>query len=234
MEKIVFPIRINKYLALKKYSTRKGADELIKKGLVLVNGRRAVLGASIIERDEVTVLGQKQQKPYRYFAYNKPRGIITHSPQEGEKDIEQTIPLSGVYPIGRLDKKSHGLMILTDDGRITDRLLNPKNAHTRTYQVETKENLSPSFKEKMEKGVLIEGYRTKKCNVAVEGERAFKITLTEGKKHQIRRMCAALGYTVLDLKRTDIMNVAIGNLKAGEHRVIDGEELRTFLSQLDL
>lgn len=234
MEKIVFPIRINKYLALKKYSTRKGADELIKKGLVLVNGRRAVLGASIVERDEVRVLGQKQQKPYRYFAYNKPRGIITHSPQGGEKDIGQTVPLSGVYPIGRLDKKSHGLMILTDDGRITDRLLNPKNAHTKTYRVETKEDLPSSFKEKMEKGVLIEGYRTKKCSVVLENERVFKITLTEGKKHQIRRMCAALGYTVLDLKRTDIMNVAIGNLKAGEHRVISGEELRTFLNQLDL
>src|SRR3989338_4061299 len=117
-------MRINKYLAAKKYCTRRQADELIKKGLVLINGKPAVLGDKVNEKDTVVV--KWRQTKYRYFAYNKPRGIITHSPQGDEQDIASAVPeLKNVFPVGRLDKDTHGLIILTDDGRITDRLLNP-------------------------------------------------------------------------------------------------------------
>ncbi len=232
MEKPLFPMRINKYLALKKYSTRKGADELIKVGKVRINSRPAVLGMLVTEKDTVEVIVKTPS--YQYFAYNKPKNIITHSPQKSEEDIKGSVDLSGVFPIGRLDKKSHGLILLTNDGRITDRLLNPKNAHAREYEVETYEDLKQGFKEKMERGVLIEGYRTQKCNVEIKERNLFSITLTEGKKHQIRRMCAALGYTVSDLKRVKIMDIELGGLKPGEYREIKGSEKTSLLKNLAL
>src|SRR3989344_9257034 len=187
-----FPMRINKYLARKKYCTRREADTLIEKGLVMLNGKHAVLGDKVQEKDVVEV--KFRQKKYHYYAYNKPRGIITHSPQGDEVDIASSIPLKGVFPIGRLDKDSEGLLILTDDGRITDKLLNPDEAHEKEYLVATKEELAENFKKKMESGVDIEGYMTKPAIVRVLGTNKFSIALTEGKKHQIRRMCAALGY----------------------------------------
>src|SRR3990167_2515584 len=198
-------MRINKYLASKRYCTRREADEIIEKGKVLINGKRAVLGDKVSERDVVEV--KFRQKKYRYFAYNKPRGIITHSTQGDEEDIAMKIPLEGVFPVGRLDKDSYGLIILTDDGRITDKLLNPEYVHEKEYIVTTKEELKANFKTKMEKGVDIEGYMTKPCTVEVLGATRFAIVLTEGKKHQIRRMCAALGYVVSTLERVRIMNI---------------------------
>jgi len=124
MDKPEYPMRINKYLASKRYCTRREADEIIEKGKVLINGKRAALGDKVSEKDVVEV--KFRQKKYRYFAYNKPRGIITHSPQGEEEDIAMKVPLEGVFPVGRLDKDSYGLIILTDDGRITDKLLNPE------------------------------------------------------------------------------------------------------------
>ena len=190
----VYPMRINKYLAHKKYCTRGEADTMIEAGKVQINGRRAVLGDKVQENDNVQVFFRV--KKYRYFAYNKPRGVITHSPDKDERDIRQSIPLVGVFPIGRLDKDSKGLIILTDDGRITDKLLNPEFEHEKEYIVSTKESLSPNFKERIEPGVNIEGYKTKPCKVKILGDKQFSIVLTEGKKHQIRRMCSALGYAV--------------------------------------
>src|SRR6185369_10309848 len=144
MSDATFPMRINKYLAHKNLCTRREADTLITTGKVLLNGRPAVLGDKVQETDVVKVLFRT--KKYRYFAYNKPRGIITHSPGEGEKDIKQSIPLSGVFPIGRLDKDSEGLIVLTDDGRITDKLLNPDYDHEKEYVVTTVGPLPSNFK----------------------------------------------------------------------------------------
>ncbi len=223
-------MRINKYLAHKRYCTRGEADEMIKAGKVQINGKKAVLGDKVHESDTVKVLFRV--KKYRYFAYNKPRGIITHSPGEDEKDIRQSVPLSGVFPIGRLDKDSRGLIILTDDGRITDKLLNPEFTHEKEYVVSTNEVLSSTFKQKMEPGVTIEGYATRPCTIKVLGQKRFSITLTEGKKHQIRRMCAALGYTVADLERVRIMNIQLSGLKEGEHRPLVGHECATLLKSL--
>ncbi len=227
-------MRINKYLALNKYSTRLGGDELVKNGKVFVNGRRAVLGDKVGKDDKVEVRGVVRKKEYVYYAYNKPRGVITHSPQTGEKDIGQSVSLKNIFPVGRLDKDSHGLIILTDDGRVTDRLLNPKYFHDKEYIVSTKNKISPSFKNKLESGVNIGDYKTKKCRVAGLSSHVFKITLTEGKKHQIRRMCSALRNDVTDLKRVRIMNIHLGNLADGQFRKISGVELQKFLKTVGL
>ena len=192
-------MRINKYLADKKISTRRGADELIKEKKVFINGKLAELGSQVNETDKVEVKGAKPVD-YLYYAYHKPIGIETSSPKEG------------LFPLGRLDKASHGLMILTNDGRITDSLLNPKYIHEKEYLVKTKEKLRSNFKAKMEAGVNIEGYKTQPCKVKIINENTFRVTLTEGKKHQIRRMCANLFQEVADLKRERIMNIKLGNL----------------------
>jgi len=220
-----FPMRINQYLAWQKHSTRRGGDELVKKGQVLINGKFAELGDKVNEKDVVEVLKNKKPKGYLYFAYNKPVGETTDTLIFLNKDI---------FPLGRLDKDSHGLMLLTNDGRVTDRLLNPEYAHEKEYIVSVKEKLRLNFKQKMEAGVDIEGYLTKKCKVEILNSFTFKITLTEGKKHQIRRMCVALHNEVKDLKRLKIMNIELGDLSSGSHRAIGGEELTTFLKALGL
>lgn len=220
-----FPIRINQYLAWQKHSTRRGGDELVQKKQVLINGRFAELGDKVNEKDVVEVLKSKKPKGYLYFAYNKPIGETTDTPIFLNKDI---------FPLGRLDKDSHGLMLLTNDGRVTDRLLNPEYAHEKEYIVSVKENLRPNFKQKMEARVNIEGYLTKKCKIEILNNFTFRITLTEGKKHQIRRMCVALFNEVRDLKRIKILNIELGNLPPGSHRAISGEELKIFLKSLGL
>ena len=230
-----YPMRINKYLAREGVATRRGADELVERGKVLVNGRVAVLGQKINKSDEVELRDKSKPKTFLYYAYNKPVGVITHSPQLGEKDIKQSVGLPrDVFPIGRLDKDSSGLIILTNDGRVTDRLLNPEYEHDKEYRVRTQEPLRESFKKAMEAGVDIEGYMTKPCSVRKTGPKSFNITLTEGKKHQIRRMCAALGQQVLNLHRRRIMNIELGSLPAGRMRAIVGAELAEFLKKLDL
>ena len=228
----VYPMRINKYLALKNYSTRRGADSLIEKKMVFINGKHAVLGDKVQASDKVTV--RQPKRTYRYYAYNKPREVITHSPQGEEVDIKHAVDLSGVFPIGRLDKDSHGLIILTDDGRITDPLLNPESDHEKEYRVTVSYRLRPSFQQHMENGVDIGDYVTKKCKVKILGEKSFSIILSEGKKHQIRRMCATLHTDVVDLERTRIMNIKLNKLPLGEYRAIEGKELTTLLSSLGI
>lgn len=214
-------VRINKYLAFKKISTRRGADLLVKNKKVFINKKLAVLGSQVNETDVIEVKGAKIIE-YKYFAYNKPIGNETDSPR------------NDLFPLGRLDKNSHGLLILTNDGRITDQLLNPKYFHEKEYIVRTKEKLRSNFKQKMEAGVNIEGYVTKPCKVKIMSENTFKIILTEGKKHQIRRMCSNLFQEVADLKRERIMNIKLGNLKPNTLREIKGEELAIFLNSLGL
>lgn len=218
-----YPMRINKYLALKKISTRRGADELVVAKKVFINDKLAVLGSKVSEKDVVEVRGAKK-KEYLYFAYNKPIGVETASPKEG------------LFPIGRLDKNSHGLLILTNDGRITDQLLNPKYFHEKEYLVKTSNKLRSSFKQKIEAGVNIEGkenyVKTKKCKVTRVDDYTFKIILTEGKKHQIRRMCSALFQEIKDLKRIRIMNIHLDDLKSGASRPILGKELEIFLAPM--
>jgi 23S rRNA pseudouridine2604 synthase len=232
------PIRINRWLAQHGYATRREADALIERGMVLRNGRLAQLGDQVGPQDVIEVRSAKKPREYCYYAYNKPRGIVTHSAAEQEEDIGELLPPEliekGVFPVGRLDKDSHGLIILTNDGRITDRLLNPDRTHDKEYTVHTKLPLRQSFKQHMEAGVQIEDYLTKPAKVRVNGDHSFSITLTEGKKHQIRRMVVAMHNEVIELKRTRVLNIRLGDLKAGKARPIEGTELTEFLTALGL
>ncbi len=225
-------MRLNRALALRKITTRAHADELISAGKVYVNGTPAKIGQKVDAEDKVEV--RQKRKAFRYFAFNKPRGIITHSPAPHEKDIQSMVDVQNIFPIGRLDKDSSGLIILTDDGRITDPLLNPEFDHEKEYEVCTREPLATNFKSKMERGVRIGTYITKPCTVRILGNSKFSIILSEGKKHQIRRMCDSLGNAVTSLRRTRIVNVRLDNLKPGAHRAINGKELETFLSSLGI
>lgn len=196
----------------------------------------------------MTVDPRLPKKKFTYLLYFKPRGIITHSPQENEQEIADVLKLKqnppnfsgknlggrGVFPVGRLDKDSRGLILLTDDGRITERLLSPDRFHEKEYLVKVDKPITPHFLKIISAGVDIEGYRTQAAKAGKIGPKEFRIALTEGKKHQIRRMAAALGYTTSDIFRTRIMNLTIGKLKAGEFREITGLELATFLKSIGL
>ncbi len=239
MKEISFPMRINKYLAHMGYATRRGADVLIEKRRVFVNGKPAVMGQQITEKDLVEIQ-DFDTSHFRYILYYKPRGVITHSPEGDEVDIVTQIKrdhsLTGVFPVGRLDKDSEGLIILTNDGRITERLLNPEQGHERIYEVTVDKKPTPSFMKCLERGVDIEGYMTKPAKTApVSGkEKSFSITLTEGKKHQVRRMCAAFGYQVKSLKRTHMFDFELKTLKSGAKYEINKKEITEFQQKLGL
>ncbi len=237
MDRIVYPIRINRYLALQNICSRREADQLISAGQVKINGHVAKLGELVKESDKITLSEsvKKREDSLVYIAYNKPFGVVTHSAQEEESEILDDPALKKfgrLFPVGRLDKESHGLIILTNDGRITGKLLEPEREHEKEYLVKTDRDVAEGFLRKMAKGVQLEDFRTKNCEVEPAGPKSFRIILTEGKKHQIRRMCAALGYQTVDLKRIRIMNIKLAGLKEGKFRVIIGQELKTLLNSL--
>ena len=229
-------MRLNKYLAQKNIASRREADVLIEKGKVLINGEKAELGQKVQAEDTVELVGKTKKK--QYYAYYKGRGVITHSPADHETDIatrlEKDYGLTDVAPIGRLDKDSEGLLIISNDGRITAPLLDPENSNEKEYEVLVDKNVTGMARKILATGVDIEGYKTKPATVKVSLKNAkrFNITLTEGKKHQIRRMCAALGYQVQTLKRVRVVNIELGKLKPNQFRKIVDEELRTFLKKL--
>lgn len=236
-EPLTFPVRINRYLAHKGFSTRRGADDLITKGLIKINDKIAKIGDKVEEKDNVVVspiVQSQDELRYRYVAYFKPRGISTDAQKEGES-VKMAMPaLRGLFPLGRLDKDSRGLLILTNDGRLTDRILSPDRAHEKEYLVKVDKQVTDSFIRHLERGILIETYKTKPAQARRAGETIFNITLTEGKKHQIRRMCTSEGYQVLDLMRIRVMNVELGNLKEGGYRPIVGAELSTLKKSIGL
>jgi 23S rRNA pseudouridine2604 synthase len=247
-----FPMRLNKYLAQQGYATRRSADTLIEKKRVFVNGKVATLGQKV-EKTDLVELKDFDTTHFRYILYNKPRGVITHSPESHETDIVTQLKkdhkISGVFPVGRLDKDSEGLILLTNDGRITDRILNPDQEHEREYEVTVDKKVSNFLINNLTRGVNIEGYVTKPAKadkVNAKGregalgqanpkdDRIFKITLTEGKKHQVRRMCAALGFQVKTLKRTRILDLTIKNLKPGAFYELKPKEFAKLQETLGL
>lgn len=233
---ISYPIRINRYLALNNYATRVGADELIKKGFVTINGKKAVLGDKVEEGDKVEVNVKGKKVEYVYYAYNKATGVSTN-PEPGSKDILSTTKFpTRVFPVGRLDKDSHGLIIMTNDGRVTDRLLSPNYVHEKEYIVKVEPGISDGFITAMGSGVKFDGFVSKKCKVTRKSNSkdTFIIVLTEGKKRQIRRMSEALHHTVVDLKRVRVMNIELDKIPLGGYREITGVELNTFLKSLKL
>ncbi len=237
--KDVYPMRINKYLAHKGVETRTGVDELIKAGKILINGKIAVLGDKVLEEDKVLVRGVHNKKKYIYLAYNKPKGVVSTNPQGEEKsimeNIKENLPTQpGIFPIGRLDKESHGLIILTNDGRITDRLLNPIYNHEKEYLVKVDRKFTPAFLRNMQDGVTLDGETTKPAKASSVRDDTFKIILTEGKNRQIRRMTEKLGYTVRDLQRIRVQNIKINNIPKNSYREILGDEQKDFLKSLGL
>ncbi|MBU4479888.1 rRNA pseudouridine synthase [Patescibacteria group bacterium] len=232
-----YPIRINRYLLLKGFCSRREADRLIEKKQVKINGKIAEIGQKVEKEDKVEV-GKKFEEIAQnrvYLAFNKPIGVVTHDPIEGQTSIDDILKYeTKVFPLGRLDKNSHGLIILTNDGRITNPLLNPELEHEKEYVVEVNHRIDLNFIREMEKGVSIDGYKTKPTKIKKVDPRKFHIILTEGKKHQIRRMCSALKQEITDLERIRIMNINLGKVKTGEFREIKGEELKKFLKQLNV
>lgn len=229
--------RINLYLKEHNITTRRGADELIQKGLVKINGVKARLGDQVFPSDVVTVDNRVLEKvqEYVYFAYNKPRGVSTTASTPGEKDILGTTTFpTAVFPVGRLDKASHGLIIMTNDGRVTDRLLNPKGIHEKEYIVETDKSIKGIDLVKMEKGIRIEREKTLPCVATKINQTTMSIIITEGKKHQVRRMCAAFGYQVEDLERIRIANITLAGLKPGMFRPFTEKEKTIFMQALGL
>jgi len=235
---MTFPMRINKYLSEQKIASRREADVLISDKNVIVNGKPAVLGQMIEDGDVIELKGAP--KKYVYIAYYKGRGIISHSPAANEVDIatrlKKDYSITNVSTVGRLDKDSEGLIILTNDGRITGPLLDPEAKHEKEYEVTLDKPITGMFVKLMELGVDIEGYRTKPAVVktGARNNKKFHLTITEGKKHQIRRMCAALGYQIQTLKRVRVMNVELGELKPNQYKKINGEELQKLLKKLGI
>jgi 23S rRNA pseudouridine2604 synthase len=230
-EEIQFPMRLNRYLALQKHATRRGADELIKHREVFINGRLAVLGDKVEESDVVEIRHKGEPAALVYFAYNKPKGLSTQDAANDKREVSPST-LKNVFPVGGIDKDAHGLVILTNDGRITERLLSSEYGIEREYKVTVKGQLRPNFKSKMEAGVKIEDRRTQAAKVKMLDEHTFRIVLTEERKHQIKRMCVACFQEVEDIERIRIMNISLDTLRAGSHRKIEGEELDEFLAGL--
>ncbi len=234
MAEIEYPIRINRYLLLKNYCSRREADRLIEQGKIKINGTTAVLGQKVEANDIVDIDSAAANREYKYYIYNKPRGIVSHNPQRDEQGVEDVSGLgTSVSPVGRLDKDSHGLMLLTDDGRIVNAVLNPEYAHEREYEVRVDKHIKESDLKKLSRGVDIEGYLTKPAKTERSSDDSFLLTLTEGKKHQIRRMCAALGYQVIDLKRVRMMHLQL-DVENGKHRPLSNDERAVLLKKVGL
>ena len=233
-------VRINKYLADQGICSRREADVLIGRKQVLINGAPAVIGQVVQPHDTVTLKDTTKLPTKTYLAYYKGRGIITHSPAAGEVDIasrlKQDFGLNDVYPVGRLDKDSEGLLLLSDDGRLTGPLLDPKNAVEKEYHVWVDKPVTKRCIDALAAGVNIEGYLTKPARATrhPSNRQRLSLVLTEGKKHQIRRMCAALGYQVQTLKRVRIMHIELGKLKPNQFRKLTKPEVTALLTTLHI
>jgi 23S rRNA pseudouridine2604 synthase len=223
--KIEYPIIINKYIAQANIASRKESDRLLKAGKILVNGKLAEPGQMIKASDKVEV---KLEKELYYFAFNKPTGIVSSCGQGDEENITDFLSLpQGVVPIGRLDKQSEGLIILTNDGRITDRMLNPDRYHEKEYQVTVEKNISERQLRNLATGIILDdGYKTKPAQVRQDAANCFSIILTEGKNRQIRRMAEQVGLRVVKLKRVRIMHILLDRLKPGEYRPLTPREVQ--------
>jgi 23S rRNA pseudouridine2604 synthase len=224
--------RLNKFISDSGYCSRREADKLIESNRVKVNGRRPELGTRITADDVVEVDGQAihgshESKSDRiYIAYNKPVGITCTTERSVKGNIIDAIDHDQrIFPIGRLDKPSEGLILLTSDGDIVNKILRAENAHEKEYLVAVNKPIGPGFVARMSQGVPILDTVTKPCKVTTSGRSVFKITLTQGLNRQIRRMCEHLGYEVTQLVRLRIMNVELGRLKPGQWRNLTRQEM---------
>ena len=223
-------MRLNKFISDSGFCSRREADRLIEEGRVLINGRRCKTGQQVEDKDFVEVDGQrikaKRQKERVYLAFNKPEGITCTTEGSVKGNIVDFINYpEKIFPIGRLDKFSNGLIFMTNDGDIVNKILRAGNAHEKEYVVTIDRPVTDEFLRKMSNGIPILDTITKKCKVTKVSKNTFRIILTQGLNRQIRRMCEYLACRVLSLQRTRIMKVDLGKLKLGTWRHLNPKEM---------
>ena len=230
-------VRINKYLSEAGICSRREADRQIERGTVTINGKAAVMGDKVGPGD-IVMYGKKKvsmEEEAVILAVNKPAGIVCTS-EKREKDniVDYVNYPKRVYPIGRLDKNSHGLILMTNQGEIANEIMRSRNFHEKEYIVKVNRGVTEEFLQKMSQGVYLEELKTvtRYCIKEKVGRRAFRIILTQGLNRQIRRMCEAFHYRVIDLKRIRILNIRLGDLKEGTYRKITGQEWEELQEQL--
>lgn len=219
LNNVKYPIRINKYLRDNGIASRREADKLVEDGLVFINGERAKSGILVKEKDNVEVRGAKKQ--YQYFAYYKPRGLPTQD-LPGKKSVITEWKDKGLYPVGRLDKSSEGLLLLTNDGRFARDVFSQSSKYEKEYIVDVKEPLRPGIVQIFKKGMEIKDFgKLLPAKAQILSKTKLRIILNEGKKHQIRVMLNNLSFTITSLKRVRIGKIEIGDMKPGETRPLD-------------
>jgi len=213
-----YPTRINKHLRDKGFASRREADKLIEDGSVFINGEKAKNGMLVNENDKVEIKGN--QKENKYLAYYKPRGLATQD-LAGKKSVVSAWKDKGLYPIGRLDKESEGLLLLTNDGRFVTEVLSENSKYEKEYIVTVKETLRPGIVRVFQSGMKTKSLgKLLPTKAKIIKSNTLQIILNEGKRHQIRVMLGEFNYTITSLKRVRIGNIKIGKLKPGETRVI--------------
>ncbi|MEW9053476.1 MAG: 23S rRNA pseudouridine(2604) synthase RluF [Neobacillus sp.] len=229
-------MRINKFISEAGKASRRGADKLISEGRVTINGRIAKIGDQVEPGDDVRVSGSqiRMARNYVYIALNKPVGITSTTEKNVKGNIIDLVnhPLR-IFNIGRLDKDSEGLILLTNDGDIVNEILRAENRHEKEYIVTVDKPITPDFLKNMAAGVKILGTKTLPCEVFQLSKFEFKIILTQGLNRQIRRMCEALGYEVYRLQRIRIMNIQLGNLPPGQWRDLSKKEKNQLFRELN-
>lgn len=229
-------MRINKYISEAGKASRRGADKLITDGRVTINGKRATIGSQVESGDDVQVDGNPifVARNNVYIALNKPVGITSTTEKGVKGNIVDLVnhPLR-IFNIGRLDKDSEGLILLTNDGDIVNEILRSENKHEKEYIVSVDKPITAEFLKKMSEGVKILGTKTLPCEVVQLSKFDFQIILTQGLNRQIRRMCAELGYEVYRLQRTRIMNIHLGNLPPGQWRDLSKKERTQLFRELN-
>ncbi|HMK03154.1 MAG TPA: 23S rRNA pseudouridine(2604) synthase RluF [Ferruginibacter sp.] len=226
---------LNKYISETGFCSRREADKYIEQCRVTINGKEATKGNRVKENDVVLVDGEpiKKKQSAIYLALHKPKGVTCTTDLKDKTNIIEYVNYkTRIFPIGRLDKRSEGLIFLTNDGDIVNKILRAGNQHEKEYVVTVDKPLTLDFINKMRSGVRILGTVTQKCFVKQEGPNRFKIILTQGLNRQIRRMCEALGYNVESLKRTRIMNMTLGGLAPGKWRYFTPAEMETINKML--
>lgn len=228
-------IRLNKFISDSGFCSRREADKMIESGKVTINSKCAAVGDRVSSGDVVRVNGMVIENDIEtvYLALNKPIGIVsTTDPSEPNNIVDFVNYPHRIFNIGRLDKDSEGLILLTNDGNIVNKILRASNNHEKEYEVSVNKPITDLFIERMGAGVQILGTTTKKCKIEQEGTFNFRITLTQGLNRQIRRMCEALGYEVVKLKRVRIMNIKLNKLESGHWRDLTQEEVKELISSL--
>lgn len=228
-------ISLNKYISSTGICSRREADKWIDAGRVKINGKTAQKGNRVFDNDNVTIDGKplKSKPKHVYIALNKPPGITSTTDLKDKDNIIDFVNHpKRIFPIGRLDKPSSGLILLTNDGDIVNKILRSENNHQKEYIVSVNKPITDDFVLKMRKGVPILGTMTKECYVKRLNDKKFKIILTQGLNRQIRRMCEYFDYRVVSLKRVRIMNIKLADLKVGKWRDLSTEELERLKSDL--